>query len=100
MHARTANLMQLLTLPGSPVVMFRCECGDVNCRRTIPMSPVSFREARLSGEPLLHASHSGANDDARSQAEVEAAYPLAEHDADDALRAEKEWLEHQSAYSN
>jgi hypothetical protein len=44
MHARTANLMQLLTSPGSPVVMFRCECGDVNCRRTIPMSPVSFRE--------------------------------------------------------
>ena len=77
MDARTANQIQILSLASSPVVSFRCECGDVHCRRTIPLSPETYREHRARDNPVLYPGH-----------EVAAASV-----ADEPLTGELDWLE-------
>ena len=57
MDARTANQIQMLSLASVPVVLFRCECGDMSCRRTIPLSPASYREHRAHDDPVLYPGH-------------------------------------------
>lgn len=81
MDARTANQIQILSLAGSPVISFRCECGDGDCRRTIPLSPASYREHRAHDDPVLYPGH-----------EVHAAADLPEEEP---LAAERDldWLE-------
>ena len=63
MDARTANQIQMQSFASSPVVSFRCECGDVDCRRTVPLSPVSYREHRLRDEAVLYPGHASVEDE-------------------------------------
>jgi hypothetical protein len=66
MDARTANQIQIQSFASSPVVSFRCECGDVACHQTVPLSPVSYREQRLREEPVLYPGHTPVADEQRA----------------------------------
>jgi hypothetical protein len=82
-------------LAGSPVISFRCECGDASCRRTIPLSPASYRERRTHDEPVLYPGHDLM---AASVATRVASWASDGHGApadvpeDEALTAERDWL--------
>jgi hypothetical protein len=73
MDARKVNHLQVHLYADAPVVMFRCECGDPECRRTVPLGQEVFRERESRDEPVLYPGH--------------------EVVADEPLRAEREWLE-------
>jgi hypothetical protein len=62
MDPRTANQMQMLTFASSPVIAFRCECGEADCQRTVPLAPRGYQDLRVHGERLLHADHAPIED--------------------------------------
>jgi hypothetical protein len=63
MDARRANHLQLHLFEGEPVVMFRCECGETDCRRTVPLAPESFRDHERHGTPVLYPGHARIEDE-------------------------------------
>jgi hypothetical protein len=62
--ARRANHLQLHLFADEPIVMFRCECGEADCRHTIPLAPNSFREHERQGTPVLYPGHTSVEDEA------------------------------------
>jgi hypothetical protein len=62
MDPRTANQMQMLAYASSPVISFACECGDPECRQTVPLTPSAYHELRSDAKPVLHAGHTPVED--------------------------------------
>ena len=62
MDQRTANQMQMLAFASSPVIAFRCECGDPDCTQTVPLASSAYHELRVRGERLLHPGHTPLED--------------------------------------
>jgi len=63
MEARRANHLQLHLFDGEPVVMFRCECGESDCRQTIPMAPESYRDHGRHNTSVLYPGHAVIEDE-------------------------------------
>jgi hypothetical protein len=98
MDARTANQIQMLSLASAPVVSFRCECGDVTCRRTIPLSPVSYREHRAHDDPVLYPGHEvvAASVATRATSWTRDRQTGADSAEDEPLAGERDWLARRS----
>jgi hypothetical protein len=62
MDARTSNQQQLLAFASEPVISFRCECGDPDCRQTVPLAPSAYRGLRIKDDALLHPGHTPLED--------------------------------------
>jgi hypothetical protein len=62
MDPRTANQMQMLAYASSPVISFVCECGDPECRQTVPLTPSAYHDLRTDAKPVLHPGHAPVED--------------------------------------